>query len=68
MVTGTQYYHPKHSNTLITFNNQQQLEIRISKAVMDKQMSRTESCIVLFSRPKRTRFLMWREHAVSAGK
>jgi competence protein ComK len=56
-----QYYHPKKANTLITFHNQQQLEVQISKAVMDKQMARTESCIVMFSRPKRSSFFMWRE-------
>jgi competence protein ComK len=61
-------YHPKQANTLITLTNQQQLEVQISKPVMDKQMSRTESCIVLYSRPKRSSFFMWREQTVKAGE
>jgi competence protein ComK len=53
-----QYYQPKQANTLITFHNQIQLEVQISKAIMDKQMARTESCIVLFTRPKKRKFWM----------
>jgi competence protein ComK len=52
------YYHPKQANTLITFYNQQQLEVQTSKAIMDKQMARTESCIVLFTRPKKRNLWM----------
>jgi competence protein ComK len=60
------YYHPKHANLLINFHNQQQLEVPLSKAVMDKQMARTESCIVLFSRPKRKNMWMMREFTMGS--
>jgi competence protein ComK len=55
------YYYTSQATTLITFHNHQQLEIPISKAIMDKQMARTESCIVLFTKPKKRNLFMWRE-------
>jgi competence protein ComK len=47
------YYQPKQPHLLVTFHNQMQVEVPISIAVMKKQMARTESCIVLYSRPRR---------------
>lgn len=44
---------PINNSTLITFQNFQTLEVPISIAVMEKQISRTESCIVLFSKPRK---------------
>ncbi|WP_456276464.1 competence protein ComK [Bacillus sp. AK128] len=51
------YLTPQLQSTIITFRNQQTLEVPISIAVMKKQLSRTESCIVSFSKPRRRKGL-----------
>ncbi|MBM6618656.1 competence protein ComK [Bacillus suaedaesalsae] len=50
---------PHHQSTIVTFHNHQTLEVHISIAVMKKQMSRTESCIVAFSRPRLRKFMFY---------
>jgi competence protein ComK len=51
------YLTPQLQSTIITFRNQQTLEVPISIAVMKKQLFRTESCIVSFSKPRRRQLL-----------
>lgn len=50
------HYKPQNGQVVVTFYNGKQVEIPISKAIMDKQMARTESCIVLFTRRNNHRF------------
>ncbi|KAA0548453.1 competence protein [Bacillus sp. BGMRC 2118] len=46
------HYRPQGNQLLVTFHNHQTLELNISPSIMDKQIARTESCIVLFTKPK----------------
>ncbi|WP_246943491.1 competence protein ComK [Bacillus pinisoli] len=54
---------PKLQSTIITFRNQQTLEVPISIAVMKKQISRTESCIVSFSKPKKRQHVFYSDYS-----
>lgn len=48
---------PKLQSTIVTFQNHQSIEVPVSLAVMKKQISRTESCIVAFSKPRKRKLM-----------
>jgi competence protein ComK len=54
-----QSFQPKPQSTVVTFRNHQTLEVPVSIAVIKKQISRTESCIVAFSKPRKRQFMYY---------
>jgi competence transcription factor ComK len=54
---------PKLQSTVVTFRNQQTIEVPVSLAVMKKQISRTESCIVSFSKQRKRQLMYYSERS-----